>query len=288
MKKDKIKTIIAYIVLFIGIYVLSTVSTYMVKYIIDINKSQEVFEDVKDLIKDDDAYNPKEIITTDSGKELELQPRRDYSELYAQNSDFVGWIKVNGTDIDYPVMLTPDNEQFYLHKNFNKQYNYSGVPFLNADADIIRPSDNMIIYGHHMNAGTMFGELDKFKKKEYYDQYSSFTFDTIYRWGTYEIIGIYLTDVNEGCFRYWEVTDCTEEEFNEYVDFIKRKSLYKTDGIDSVEYGDKLVSLSTCAYHVTNGRLVMVGKLVYEETTDLYESLDLDNTEECIEQNTNK
>ena len=93
------------------------------------------------------------------------------------------------------------------------------------------------------------------------NEHKTFYFDTIYRTGTYEVIAVVYTDVNAGAFKYWEVED-TEEAFNEYVNFLKRKTVYNTDGLDSVTYGDKLVTMSTCAYHVTNGRLIVVGKLI--------------------------
>lgn len=267
----KIRMYLSYIIFFIGIFILGGTCSYLYKYYSDIHKSKKTFDEVKTLIDEDDK---EATYIINMGKKIKVS-KRDYTKLYEQNNDFIGWIKINGTNIDYPVMLTPNNEEYYLHTNFNKQYDFSGVPFCNKEADLITPSDNITIYGHHMMSGTMFAQLDKFKQKDFYDEHPTFTFDTIYRWGIYEVVGVYLTDVNEGSYKYWEVTDCTENEFNDYVQFIKNKSLYETNGIDNVKYGDKLVSLSTCAYHVTNGRLVVVGKLIYNEPTKLYNSLNL-------------
>jgi len=270
----KVRTILAYLILLVGIGLLVACGSYLLNYFHKTHETEKGFDAVRDLVQEIEI--PKEQLNEDDGYELELKPKRDYSELYAQNSDFIGWLKIDGTPIDYPVMLTPTNEEYYLHRNFYKQYDYNGTLFCEAEIDPIRPSDNITIYGHHIKGGIMFHDLDNFKSKEFYEEHKTFIFDTIYRWGTYEIVAVYRTDVNPGSFEYWNVQDCTEEEFNEYVQFFTRKAIYKTDLIDSVEYGDKLISLSTCAYHVENGRLVVVAKLIKSEETDLYKELNLD------------
>lgn len=265
--KNRIRTVVPYIFLIIGIYLISSVGTYLFLYFRDIKKSVDDFKDLKELvvdvpIDDEDPKDKTDLGSGNDGHELSKRTKPDFSALLAKNDDFVGWLTVEGTNIDYPVMQTPGDEEYYLHRNFYKQYDYSGVPFCNAAADVERPSDNIVIYGHHMRAGTMFNHLTLFQDSEFYAKHKTFTFDTIYRTGTYEIVAVCLTHVNEGAFKYWEVTDCTENEFNEYVNWLASKSLYKTDGIDDVEYGDRLVTLSTCAYHTTNGRLIVVGKLI--------------------------
>ena len=275
--KNKIRTIVPYIFLLIGIYLISSVGTYLFLYFRDTKKSVDNFKDLKELvvevpIDDEDPKDKTDLGSGNDGHELARRTKPDFSALLAENDDFVGWLTVEGTNIDYPVMQTPGNEEYYLHRNFYKQYDYSGVPFCNAAADVERPSDNIVIYGHHMRAGTMFNHLTLFQDSEFYAKHKTFTFDTIYRTGTYEIVAVCLTHVNEGAFKYWEVTDCTEDEFNEYVNWLASKSLYKTDGIDDVEYGDRLVTLSTCAYHTTNGRLIVVGKLIESDDTELIDN----------------
>lgn len=294
--KDKIRSAVPYIFLFIGLFIISTVGTYMFLYLRDSNKSVEEFKDLKDLVVEvpvDPTDTPKDktdFSSGNNGHELGVRVKPDFSALIAENDDFVGWLTVEGTNIDYPVMQTPGDEEYYLHRNFYKKYDYSGVPFCNSAADVERPSDNIVIYGHHMRAGTMFNHLTLFQKEDFYKEHKTFTFDTIYRTGTYEIVAVCLTHVNEGAFKYWEVVDCSEEEFNEYVTWMVSKSLYKTDGIDDVEYGDKLVTLSTCAYHVTNGRLIVIGKLIDTDDTDLINNKtayvkDNENVEETIYNN---
>lgn len=288
--ENRIRTVVPYIFLIIGIYLISSVGTYLFLYFRDTKKSVDDFKDLKELvvdvpIDDEDPKDKTDLGSGNDGHELSKRTKPDFSALLAENDDFVGWLTVEGTNIDYPVMQTPGDEEYYLRRNFYKQYDYSGVPFCNAAADVERPSDNIVIYGHHMRAGTMFNHLTLFQDSEFYAKHKTFTFDTIYRTGTYEIVAVCLTHVNEGAFKYWEVTDCTENEFNEYVNWLASKSLYKTDGIDDVEYGDRLVTLSTCAHHTTNGRLIVVGKLIDSDDADLINNKSdriLESNEETI------
>ena len=106
-----------------------------------IHKSEKTIDSIKQIIEETDANKDK---------------KRDLSALYKENNDFVGWITIKGTNIDYPVMQNKKDEQFYLHRNFYKEYDFAGTPFCAAIADVDKPSDNILIYGHHLNAGTMF------------------------------------------------------------------------------------------------------------------------------------
>jgi sortase B len=113
-----------------------------------------------------------------------------------------------------------------------------------------------------MKYGTMFAQLMNFRDENFYKEHKIFYFDSIYRTGTYEIVAVILTDTYSSSFKYWNYGMCNKEEFNEYLDFIKSHALYKTDLIDTVEYGDLLCSLSTCAYHNSQGRMLVVGKMI--------------------------
>ncbi len=113
-----------------------------------------------------------------------------YVDLYEANSDIIGWITVDGTKIDYPVMQTQDDPEFYLRRNFQKEHATAGVPFMDASSDIFVPTSNFLIYGHNMKNGTMFHDMLKYKDKSFYQEHKTFRFDTIYKGGqgTYEII----------------------------------------------------------------------------------------------------
>ena len=187
-----------------------------------------------------------------------------YVDLYEANSDIIGWIQVEDTKIDYPIMWTPDDGEYYLHRNFQKEQASSGVPFMDAASDIFVPTSNFLLYGHNMKNGTMFHDLLKYKDKDFYQAHKTFRFDTIYKGGqgTYEVIAagyskIYPEDSN--AFKYYQYAGITSEsDFNEYVKGVKSLSQYNTDV--TAEYGDQLVTLSTCAYHEKNGRFFVVGK----------------------------
>lgn len=200
---------------------------------------------------------------------------RDLSELYAQNSDLVGWVKVPDTMIDYPVMQTPEEPEFYLHRDFKKEYSASGTPFLDG-ASVVRPADgeevswNWLIYGHNMKFGTMFHDLQEFDSQEFWEEHKTFTFD-VYDpvtgetdHGTYEIFAVSRSQIkaeDSDAFKYYQYAGYTDEEhFDEYVAGVKSESSYDT-GV-TPQFRDQIVTLSTCAYHTKEGRMYIAGRRV--------------------------
>lgn len=274
MKKQINKKSVPYIMLIIGLTGMIVSGIYLYNYWMPRIRAEKELDSVNDLIEDSDENREPyvrrdsiDVTKEDDTNEHKIRHSK-YDKIYEENPDFVGWLEVPGTAINYPVMQTKSNEQKYLHLSFYGNWAYEGVPFCSAISDIVRPSDNILIYGHHMKYGTMFHNLTKFENKDFYKEHNIFYFDTIYRSGTYEIVGVVKTDINPGSYEYWNVADCNAEEFYRYVDWIKEKSIYKIDAINNVEYGDILVTLSTCEYHTTNGRLIVVGKMI--ETDDEY------------------
>ena len=173
----------------------------------------------------------------------------------------VGWIAIDGTKLNYPVMQTKNNPNFYLKRNFEKEYSDLGVPYIQENCDILN-SDNLIIYGHHIKGGKMFGALESYKSKSFYEKHKTIHFDTLTEQAEYEIVAVFKTVAYsaEG-YRYYDFVNAeTEEAFAEYVAKCKELALYDT-GV-SAEYGDKLITLSTCEYSAQNGRLVVVAKKV--------------------------
>ena len=106
-----------------------------------------------------------------------------YRELYKQDTDIVGWIKIGGTEIDYPVMYTADD--FYLSHGFNKEASKSGVPFIDKRCSVEPFGTNTIIYGHHMKNGTMFGKLFHYQQLNFIVEHPVIQFDTLYQLGAY-------------------------------------------------------------------------------------------------------
>ena len=184
-----------------------------------------------------------------------------YNELYLQNEDMVGWISIAGTKLNYPVMQTPNNPNFYLKHNFEKAYSDLGTPYIQENCNLSE-SDNLVIYGHHIKGGKMFGALEDYKAKSFYEKHKTIQFDTLTEQGEYEIVAVFKTVAysSEG-FRYYDFVDAENEEaFDAYVAKCKELSLYDT-GV-SAAYGDRLITLSTCEYSAQNGRLVVVAKKV--------------------------
>jgi len=186
-----------------------------------------------------------------------------YKTLFNKNKRLIGWLKIDDTNIDYPVMQTENNE-YYLDHNFNQEYDKNGSLFLDKDCDVINPNTNMIIYGHHMKSGKMFGNLNYYSKESYYKEHPRIYFDTIYEEGVYDIMFVFRSRIyNEEdiVFKYYQFIDVnSEDEFNSAMEEMRRMSLYDT-GVSAV-YGDRLITLSTCDSSETDGRFVVVAKRV--------------------------
>ena len=184
-----------------------------------------------------------------------------FIELYAENSDLIGWISIPDTVIDYPVMQCADNE-FYLYHDFYKREDRYGCLYVKDMADVNTPGTNFVIYGHNMKDGTMFGALDKYEDKSFYEKHQRIVFDTLYEERTYEIMSVFLSNANgdaETGFKYYQFYQAdTEEEFAYFYDNIMSMSLYDT-GV-TAEFGDTFLTMSTCAYHEEDGRIVVVAK----------------------------
>ena len=187
----------------------------------------------------------------------------EYKALYAENPDTIGWLRIDGTGIDNVVMYAPDEIDKYLHTDFYGNYSYRGCLFVDEYCDILS-SDNLIIYGHNMKDYSMFGSLMYYVSEDFYRQHKLISFDTIYEKQTYEIVAAIKTElVPEGSdgFKYYEYTGSGDEDsFSEYVKFIEENKLYDTDA--ELSPGDKILTLSTCAYHSEDGRFIVVARKI--------------------------
>lgn len=184
-----------------------------------------------------------------------------YYEAYKQNNDMVGWIKINDTKLNYPVMYRSDSNDYYLHRNFDKEYEYSGLPFLDTQCSLSPQSSNLIIYAHNMKDGSMFAVLTDYESKSYYEQHKIINFDTNYERGEYAVIAVFSTKIgSEDEFRYNECINMNDSEFLDYVNTAKALSFYETG--QSAVPGDKLLTLSTCSYNRSNERTVVVAKKI--------------------------
>lgn len=196
----------------------------------------------------------------DTGEEISILP--ELAELYVLNTDMVGWIEIPGTVVNYPVMQTPDRVDYYLQRDFYKKYNLHGCIYAREQCDINKPSDNITLYGHRMNDGSMFACLIDYTKEPFYREHRYIYFDTLTERHTYEVMAVFTTTATVGKgFAYHQFVDAADEKaFDDFVNTCKSNSFVDT-GV-TAQLGDKLITLSTCEYAHENGRLVVVAKRV--------------------------
>lgn len=224
-------------------------------------ETAEAFSSVADLVLKEPENNSTESIPVEEEPAAPMTAREKYAEVYAENSDFVGWISIEGTAIDYPVMQSVDHPNYYLRRGFDKEYSKYGVPYIQEDC-VLGSSDNLIIYGHHMNDGSMFADLCSYKNKAFWQTHPTIRFDTLEGCGVYEIVAVLKTVVySQNGFRYFDFVELDDPaRFDAYIARCKALSLYDT-GVET-GYGDKLITLSTCEYSRENGRMVVVARKV--------------------------
>jgi sortase B len=183
-----------------------------------------------------------------------------FYSLIAQNRDIGGWIRIEGTAVDYPVMYTPEKPQKYLHMAFDGTYSIYGVPFIGDGCSLSPRSDNVVIYGHNMKDGSMFATLVNYQKKRYWEEHPIVEFSTQYESHRYQIFAAFSTDLESAktirCYSF--INAVSERDFDRFIDGIREVALYDT-GVN-VSYGDRFLTLSTCAYHKKNGRFVLIAR----------------------------
>ena len=234
-------------------------------------QTENEFDDLRNLVSD--KKTTKKTDQTDSSEEFVdvdgVFIQKKFEQLYKKNKDFIGWVTIDDTHIDYPVMYSPSDQEggeYYIHRDYDGKYSSAGLPFIDANCSVNPATDNIIIYGHNMNAGTMFHDLLQYEDKDFYQKHKTFSFDTIYGDGTYKVVSVIRGQIlsdDSTAFKYYEFVNAgSKEEFEKYVENIKAMSLIDT-GVE-VEYGDELITLSTCAYHVKDGRFAIVAKKIKE------------------------
>ncbi len=187
-----------------------------------------------------------------------------YAKLYATNQDFVGYLSAEGVGLNLPVVQTTDDEK-YLSKNFYGQSTKYGCPFVTHFNNIETLDTNTVIFGHHMNDGTVFGALDKYKTIDGFKKAPVITFNTLYQDYKWKVIAAFITnayeeDDNGFIFRYYFTSLSTEERYAAYLNELMQRSLYDT-GVDVLP-SDKILTLSTCSHEFEDARFVVVARLV--------------------------
>lgn len=193
-----------------------------------------------------------------------------YRDSYLANDDMVAWLQIPGTEIDYPVMWTPRDEEYYLYRGFDGKSNQNGCLILDTDSSLDPLTTNLIIHGHNMKSGAMFGTLTDYEEESFFQEHSAITLYTKEKQRNYEIVAVFRSQVykkTDQVFKFYKFFQAdTAEEFDDFYRNIKALSLYDT-GV-TAEFGDCFITLSTCTYHVERGRFVVVAKEV--ESGDSY------------------
>ncbi|MEG7530005.1 MAG: class B sortase [Hungatella sp.] len=197
----------------------------------------------------------------ETAQRLRCERLEEYAKLRKQNADMIGWINIPDTQIDYPVMQSPEAPDFYLKHNFEKAASTYGVPYVGERCDLSGGCNNIIVYGHHMKDGSMFTDLMKYEQESFYETHPFIYFDTMDTVGTYQIIGVLEVPAIETEAEFYQKMETkTPFDYSGYVAEVKRRSHYETGEI--AVYGEQLLTLVTCEYTVNEGRFIMVAKKI--------------------------
>ena len=242
-KTQNKKTILIFVIIIASIIAVIYYKDY-------ISKQNDILSNIK--------VDETQITETKTEKMLQLE------ELKKQNNDIVAWLEIPNTKINYPVLQTTDNE-YYMTHTYKKEYSADGSIFLDKDYNWDLPSSNLLIYGHNNRNGNMFEELLKYEDENYYKEHPNIEFTTVDEDCEYEIISVFKSRVyyksEKSVFRYYYFINAeNEEEYNYYVEESKKASLYDTG--KTAQYGEQLLTLSTCEYSQEDGRFVIVARKI--------------------------
>ena len=257
MKRNRLRVGIKVILMLLVIATLGFSLYQIVCIQMDYKEAEEKVEDLRKVheqTEDDESEN-----RDCSGSELPVDA--GLLKLHEQNEDCVAWISIEDTEIDYPVMLHPSEKDYYLHRDFDGEYSSSGCLYFAEDCNL-EHSDNLLIYGHHMKNGSMFGNLEKYKDASFWEEHSVIHMETLTGPRDYKIIAVFTSPVYTGHdYEYYSFINALDKsEYDDYVAEAKSRSLYDT-GL-TADYGEQLLTLSTCEYSQKNGRMVVVAKQI--------------------------
>lgn len=259
--KEKLRRIAfnGFKLIFIVSIIMLAVSCYMLVH------ESNVLVNLASMVEDDAESTDFTIEIEETGSyDLGPQILAKYQNLYLENPDMAAWLKIEGTDINYPVMQTVDDMEYYIHKDFYGKYSLSGTPFVSDESSVYPPSDNIVVYGHNMVNGTMFAGLIDYETYDFYQEHKIINFDSVYEEREYEVVYVFYEDVSvdNGHFEFYHFSYAEDEtDFMEFISNCSERSIYDTEL--EVNYGDELLTLVTCSHTTTvNGRFVVVAKRI--------------------------
>ncbi|MBQ9298838.1 MAG: class B sortase [Clostridia bacterium] len=256
------------IILLLLIVILAISSCFFIKEIAENKKEIEIYEELQEIVQEEENLTHEDdhtgILKNETSNKSNEKSSNNYNleNISKINTDVIGWIKIEGTNINYPVM---QNGNYYLHRNIYKSYSKHGTPYLAEYCDF-RKSDNLIIYGHNMKDGSMFSKLTNYDNYKFYQEHKYIDFYTLEAGetikNTYEIaVVLKTTAYSDNSFKYYNyINFSSAEELNAFIEKSRELELYNT-GL-KISYGDKLLTLSTCEYSQENGRIVVIAKKI--------------------------
>ncbi|MDW8802051.1 class B sortase [Clostridium sp. A1-XYC3] len=236
-------------ILFITLLIVFSYSAIMTGYrLVDKYRNDKLNKSITTI------YNESKVSKNEDKGQQFMEP------LLKVNKDAVGWLNINNTRINYPVVQGKDNE-YYLNHNFEKESSNYGsifVDYRNKNLEnFVNGEKNIIIYGHHMKDGTMFGDLKLYKDEKFFKDNQIISFNILgeqYKW---QVFSAYVTGTD---FNYIKTDFKDDVEVNEFLKSIKEKSLYVND--TTLNSKDVILTLSTCSYEFENARFVVHFKLI--------------------------
>lgn len=243
--------------LFIGLMTCICVfsSVMFLKDIYQSHKAKEEFRAIRSKLKESKI---EEQVSTEVPDESSSVLHR-YEELYKSNDEFVGWIEIKDTQINYPVMQSIEDEEYYLHRNLQKEYSPSGTPFLSANSKVQDSNNQIIVYGHNMKNGTMFSDLRLYREQEFWQDNKSISFDTLYNERKFEIFAAFEIDVEvgNGHFEFYKYPSFeSDKNLQMFLEEVKKLSLYDTEV--GVKFGETILTLVTCDEFDGSSRMVVM------------------------------
>lgn len=228
-QEDRKNKIISFIFSIISLIIIIACGLYIVMWIMQNNANEQTIKEIyEDTVSVDDETGTSKI---------------DFGKLKNRNKDVIGWLKVNNTNIDYPIVKGNDND-FYIKHNFDKNYNIAGWVFADYRLKADGTDKNIVIYGHNMKNGSMFGSLKKVLTKEWYENEDNMyvTFETEEQVLTYKVFSVYQIKKET----YYTTTSFrSAEAYQNFLNTLKSRSIKKFN--EDVSTDDKILTLSTCA-----------------------------------------
>ena len=261
----KSKWLIALIVIFAVLFVTSAV--LLIIYFSESDAQATIYDELaekleqaKETAAEEPGEDPYVTVLAPDGSSMKILP--EFQTLYEENPDIAGWISIDGTALNYPVVYKPTSKDFYLRKNFYGEKARQGCLYIQETCSISPASDQIVIFGHNMKDGSMFACLKNYLKKEFYDAHKVITFNTLTERASYEIFTVFTASASvDNDYPFYQYINLSSEyTFLDFVAPAMTKSVYD-NGVQP-QFGDKILTLVTCEYSQENGRLVVMARKI--------------------------